>query len=811
MLRAVLFPLVPAWVALFSRGHGKEPAVSTYYERAKWLASVIQAQTRPDEACWLQPDEATRPLPERHEVSRLSYPALRCVAERFLKRVSAPQGLSHGDYVRFCMQLFWADPVAGFDVKELSTRFAFFLNVAGSLQERWGQFAFDLQGLAAASHARGGDASVMEFVDRGFFGWPKTTPAQLETSLVLSKVRRLRMCPAAHHKLFRLERFVNATCLDVQHVLGLAKSNLERHFNALSLALQLCNQVPGHLGLGACRYPEPVDRDLSRREIAKQDQELTHSQTMEAEVFRVLLNLMRMRSAFVDKDGSVHQKLWKTRRVDGWRCDSTESVIEQQQIATRTWLHALQQTYDSVEQLFMTLSGSDMLSLSVVLLSGKSNNMREILGLWPALRCPRRNEHVATWPNGLFNATTAQFIALNHPQRLVPCTLVASKHFRKQNFPQAALNVMLWATSRHGHGHTLPELPTRHARMVLETQGFSRKERGNIMALMGRTKHELRARDNWDVMLMFMGTAGVGKSTFMDILTSLFDDKDVARMQNRLEREFGLEGVYEKQLVVASDIDENFTLDQAVLHSIIVGEGVTVCRKGKTTLSIRWKGHLVASSNGVPGRYQDSDDSLTRRLWVVLCKKVIGGRRNPNIVLHFESKEVPFFLFMMMWHYEELLLRKPGASLWDICEPKFKETRQSLRGQLSVVEGFLRSAKITASALVKIKLELAGMSLSDTGAYKAEHVLLLDARYQVVDDCEVQVRFPDGSLLVADGEPVIAEDELTKEFASYAKNQHMKVSFNKDLYEGVFQRYGILHVRQLPGFPQGAFVGIKRT
>jgi hypothetical protein len=311
-------------------------------------------------------------------------------------------------------------------------------------------------------------------------------------------------------------------------------------------------------------------------------------------------------------------------------------------------------------------------------------------------------------------------------------------------------------------------------------------------------------------MILFMGTAGVGKSTFLDILTSMFDEKDVGRMQNRLEREFGLEGVYDKQLVVASDIDENFTLDQAVLHSIVVGEGVTVCRKGKTTLSIRWKGHIAGSSNGVPGRYRDRDMSLLRRLFVILCKRVIN-RRNPNIVLHFESKEVPFFLFMMMWHYEELLLRRPGASIWDICEPKFKETRQSLMGQLSVVEGFLRCSKITASALVSIKLELAGMSLTDTGSYRAEHVLLLDARYEIVDEAEIRIKFPDGSVLVSDNEAVMSEDDLWKEFTAFSKNQHVKISMTKDVYEGVFHRYGILLVKQLPGFPKGAFVGIRRT
>jgi hypothetical protein len=136
------------------------------------------------------------------------------------------------------------------------------------------------------------------------------------------------------------------------------------------------------------------------------------------------------------------------------------------------------------------------------------------------------------------------------------------------------------------------------------------------------------------------------------------------------------------------------------------------------------------------------------------------------------------------------------------------EIRKRLLSQLNKLEGFLRSTRLVRSALVSIKLDLAGMKIEDEYSYKKEHLALLDACYEIPpDSSQVFIRFPDKSLVEARNEPVIGTDEFWDAFKSYHGKK--KLQIKEDMYRGLFSRYGIVEVKSLPGFHKGAFVGVR--
>ena len=100
-----------------------------------------------------------------------------------------------------------------------------------------------------------------------------------------------------------------------------------------------------------------------------------------------------------------------------------------------------------------------------------------------------------------------------------------------------------------------------------------------ICAFLGRMLHRLGEKDNMGVFPYFLGLAGTGKSTLLRLLSSLLEARDVGYLNNTLQKQFALEGIYDKLLYMALDIDENFQLDQATFQSMVVGEEVAVIRK----------------------------------------------------------------------------------------------------------------------------------------------------------------------------------------------------------------------------------------
>ena len=856
-MRALLFRLVPDWTELFHEDKKSEEAklVRLIHLQSSSSSSSSTSSTRStdpraaldlksSDICWLETPVSENftgtAFPTVDDVQQASYPRLKSLISRLAHSLKADVDRGHSQYVSFCFDFFRVSQPQDLDLEAANQQLEFFKTLIDSLRTRLELLSTKLHKILDEMYkSPDGERLVADFVQRGFVGSPNpVSRSQLSESQVLSKTRSgfgygIRLL------VFRLERFINATKLELGYQLDLAENNLERHFNTMALGLNLASKVgtgPGHgpSSAGWRGLPDisPLEPDLQIARLSEQDAKITDSQRTANDLFVVLLNLITARSACLDDEGAVHYKLWHSTRRDGVQFESShENSIEHDKlIKSRVWSHAYEKVHDNIEQLFARLSGEPFLSVISLLMSGQQNTMKEILNQWPSLKLQKSNDHVSAFQNGVFISSTGQFISLGHPQKKLPCGLVAAKYFAGQEFPSTALNLILQANQlvhqlrdqlddqlrdqlsgdqRPRTCFPVPALvPSRIIRVVFETQGFTRPEIGNIFGMFGRTRYNLRERDNFDVMVLLKGVGGTGKSTVFELHKKMFSKGQVATMQNTLEREFGLQSLYKKKLVLGPDLNHKFTLDQGMLHSMVVGEGVLICRKYLGAVSVLWSAHMMWSVNVIPGGYRDSGFSILRRWWTLFFSVVLT-KKDPNLQHDFEKKEVPFYLFLIIWHYEELLLRKPGASIWDICEPKFLRTRKSLLGQLNRLEGFLRSTRLVRSALVQIKLDIAGVSLKDQEAYKVEHTLLCDAKYHATETGTIEIVFSDNSVLETSREPVVSEEDFWTAFGKYNKHEPKTAPVTRDMYDGVFQRYGILEVSGLPGYNKGAFVGVK--
>jgi hypothetical protein len=877
MLRATLFQLRPAWTTFFQ--DAEHELAQVIAEQCSNEPLTAANALKHADVCWLLSTPQSQPVvPQVSDIDKASYPQLRAIILRVTSYLCPKQTMTHNKYVSFCLEFFRLSDPTKAEARTAKSQRDFFVSILRRLLDRLEQFAYCLDDVLVTQPAdeKSDDSRIAQNASRedasreaqiveslkgklnaGFFGSPRECAAKyLRMSIVAHSVgnrlhRFYRVWPslALRESIVRLERFINATQLDLLHRLRLAFDNLHRYFDSACLALHVLvrSNLP-EPRWKTNQVPQPVDAELSRDKLIVQDNKRSQTQKEDSELLNILFTYMALRSAYVAEDGSVHQKIWHTNRKEpgfvdtrgpaGAGQDNNVHKLKQDSSPKRRWTHAMLQSYESVEKFLYSLQIKRQVMLRAIqmLMFGKSSSMRDVLKRWPALRCPLRNRNVVAYTNGLLITSTGDFVACNHPQRLLPAGLVAMRYFKGQQFPSTAINLVMGAANRLDQGCAVrlalddpaePPLsakecqetevkaaalllPTRHARIVLQTQEFDNAERCTIQALLGRTRYPIRERDNWDVMTIALGVAGTGKSTLLLFLHHLFERDNVGIMGNRIERVFGLYAFFDRMVVFGFDLNDKFPLDQAVLHSMICGEGVTVSRKRLSPLSILWSTHLVWAMNVLPKEYQDSDFSLLRRLVVFKFDKMIA-KKYPNLMQDFHKLEAPFFLYQIILFYEQLLLRKPGASFWEICEPKFLATRRSLLGELSLLEGFLRCNKLDRSPVVQIKMDLAGMSEREKAQFSQDELPLLDARYTLVRGNNLVVRFPDNSYLhVSDSEPIIGQEEFWNTFQGYVKEQNKKKqSFTRDMWTGVFHRYGIIEVFHLSHFASGAFAGIK--
>lgn len=221
---------------------------------------------------------------------------------------------------------------------------------------------------------------------------------------------------------------------------------------------------------------------------------------------------------------------------------------------------------------------------------------------------------------------------------------------------------------------------------ILKDQEFSMLERMFIYNLLGRLFFPIGDRDSWGVFPFFFGMAGTGKSTLLRLVASAFEARDVGFLSNALQKTFALEGIVTKLVYFALDIDGHFQLDQVTWQSMVVGEEVSVLRKFKTPLEVKWDIPGGFAANKLMN-WTDNAGSLARRLIIVEFINTIRSS-DPNL---FEKckKEMDRFLKVTVSAYHDYTERYSHQGIKEVMPQKFHESEKKAILEMNALMAFI--------------------------------------------------------------------------------------------------------------------------
>ncbi len=309
---------------------------------------------------------------------------------------------------------------------------------------------------------------------------------------------------------------------------------------------------------------------------------------------------------------------------------------------------------------------------------------------------PNPNFHA--FQNGLFNLENGQFYGFREEKgkksvselRVGHVDLIAIKYhdlaYREDEMNNEIHRVK--AEEKIENDNHPPEywLPIPGVDEILQGQGFDREERWWIFCLLGRMLWELGKKDHWEVMPVFYGQGNSGKSSALRLLASLLEKQDVGILGNTTQRDFSLESLVDKMMIIALDIDKSFNFDQMLLQSMISGEDVAINRKFKTALAKVWTIPLAFAGNMLP-KWQDNAGSMARRLVIIHFRKRVAKINTDLYRICQMNKDR--FLRAITAAYLDITSRFPNASFMDIMPKSFKEAGDKLMRELNALQDFI--------------------------------------------------------------------------------------------------------------------------
>ena len=229
-----------------------------------------------------------------------------------------------------------------------------------------------------------------------------------------------------------------------------------------------------------------------------------------------------------------------------------------------------------------------------------------------------------------------------------------------------------------------------------------------IYALLGRTLYSVNERDQWQVMLTFLGIASTGKSLILKAISRWWRSDDVGVLSSQGRRgDADLEPLLCSKLVVCYELAAGMTLDQAQLQSMVSGEPLTIVRMHRPSITIPWTAPCVFAGNELAS-WSDHSGSLLRRLLLITFDVKIGDATSDP---HLDGKlaaELPAMLHKCCLAYNAVAAAHGSTSLWsaqaaDASEDTatlpqyFRDTRARLAEMTHSMASFLRNSDLRLS------------------------------------------------------------------------------------------------------------------
>jgi len=213
---------------------------------------------------------------------------------------------------------------------------------------------------------------------------------------------------------------------------------------------------------------------------------------------------------------------------------------------------------------------------------------------------------------------------------------------------------------------------------------------------LGRLLYAVNYLDTWQVMPMFVGRAGTGKSLILSTVAKFFDDADVAVVSNDQQKGFGLETVYDKMLWMIKEVKADLSIDQAQLQSMITGEEMSIMRKGHPAIQVVWGSPGIIAGNEL-ANWTDNSGSMSRRMILFYFHKKVANS-DPQLAERL-NHELPQLIHKCNRAYAEAYARFGHCDLWsknpEISEyfRTHPEEEASFRGSRTILPSYFHNNK----------------------------------------------------------------------------------------------------------------------
>ena len=191
---------------------------------------------------------------------------------------------------------------------------------------------------------------------------------------------------------------------------------------------------------------------------------------------------------------------------------------------------------------------------------------------------------------------------------------------------------------------------------------------------------------------MFLkGDANTGKSTVTDLMKHMFPPGTCGVITATHEAQFGLEGLYQKRVVLIPDLPKHFSriINQSDFQSMVSGDVISVARKNKTAISDQsWTAPLVFAGNYLPD-YNDNSGSISRRLTVFAFNELVK-ERNTRLKDEIVAQELVPVIIRCLAAYRQTVAEKPSGDFWlTVAPPALRELQNDVKTETNPLTNFL--------------------------------------------------------------------------------------------------------------------------
>lgn len=268
----------------------------------------------------------------------------------------------------------------------------------------------------------------------------------------------------------------------------------------------------------------------------------------------------------------------------------------------------------------------------------------------PDVRCPFmvKNRHLFSFSNGIYDVRTNTISPYNRLP--VEFRTASTSKYLDYTIDQD----MLLCDPR--------DIETPVFNKILTDQQLDDKAIYWMYALCGRLLHDVGTLDDWQVCMYIRGVAGSGKSTILKTVSMFYEAGDIGYLMSDGQSTFSDEHLYNKFITMAMDIDKKTQFSVTRFNSLVSGENISVNRKFKTALNVKWTAPVVMASNAQPP-WEDVGGNLIRRFVIFLFDHPV--RESDPRLFDKLKQELPVLLVKMARTYLHAVQHYGGRSLWD--------------------------------------------------------------------------------------------------------------------------------------------------